>query len=73
MSKFMVARFGGKCLETGKNLHAGDEIYYDSNLKKAFCNTSMRFAKEIEGQNEANYVQAQEDAFFDNFCINNNI
>lgn len=75
--EFITAKFNSKCAETFKAIKKGEEIAYDRANKKAYCKGSNAFAKaKIDGReakNISDYVDAQEDAYFDNFCQNNNI
>lgn len=64
--KQIIARFNSKCSETGKTLKKGDTIYYDSETKKAYHVDSKKVKDYIEAENTAGYVQAQEDAYWDN-------
>jgi hypothetical protein len=70
MGRFITSRFKSICAETGIQIKSNESIYYDG---KAYCTSSSRYikAKEI-GQTFA-HIQANEDAYFDNFCRNNNI
>lgn len=67
-----TAKFTSKCAETGKIIRKGDTILYDKANKKAYCKDSSIYNKPAD-QGLANYVQANEDAYFDNFCQNNGI
>lgn len=70
MGKFMQSRFKSICAETGIVIKKGDSIYYDG---KAYGKNSNVY-KNNNKIDEAFYVvQAQENAYFDNFCYQNNI
>lgn len=73
MAKFMEARFPSQCAETGIKIRKDDSIFYDSFTKKAYCSKSKKYKDEAERKSVAAYVEAQENAAFDNFCYNNNI
>ena len=70
MGRFITSRFASTCAETGTKIQRNESIYYDG---KAYCTSSSRYkrAKEI-GQTFA-HIQANEEAYFDNFCRDNNI
>lgn len=70
MGKFITARFKSACAETGQTINKGDRIYFDGN---AYGKNSNVY-KNNDKIDEAFYVvQAQENAYFDNFCYRNNI
>ncbi len=71
--RFITAKFNSQCHETGAKIKKGDPILYDPYLKKAYCKASKKYEAERERQNVTGYVQAQEDAYFDNFRQRNNI
>ncbi len=70
----MKAKFNSTCHETGKAIKKGESILYDRSLRKAFCSTSNRYEEaNNEPLQDGILVQANEDAYFDNFCQNNGI
>ena len=71
--KKITAKFNSKCAETGKTIRKGEEMYYDYSSKKCYHLTSMAAQSQNTDTGLANMIQAQEDAYFDNFCYNNNI
>ena len=71
--KFIEARFKSTCAETGKAIKKSEMIFYAFAQKKAYCSTSKVYRSEIENQSTAQYVQDEQDAYFDNFCQANNI
>lgn len=73
MAKFMEARFRSQCAETGKTINKADSILYDPSTKKAYCSQSKTYQDEAERISTASYVDAQENAYYDNFCMTNNI
>lgn len=73
MNKFMQAKFKGICHETGKVIAKGDSILYNTDTKKAYSAESSTYKKSYECIQDEYYVQAQEDAYFDNFCQHNRI
>lgn len=73
MNKFIQAKFKGICHETGKTIAKGDSILYNTDTKKAYSSESSMYKKAYECTQDAYYVQAQEDAYFDNFCQRNGI
>lgn len=75
--EFITAKFSSKCAKTGRTIKKGDPIAYDRAGKKAYCQHSHSYSAgaPIRGEVDslADYVQAQEDAYFDNFCQQNGI
>ncbi len=72
--KKITAKFASDCAETGKRILRGETMYYNYKTRQCYCMASNK-AKEIEGIDKecidtANYIQAQENAYFDNFCQN---
>jgi len=70
--KKITAKFASDCAETGKRILRGEVMYYDYLTRQCYCMASKK-AKAIEDKectDTANYIQAQEDAYFDNFCAN---
>jgi hypothetical protein len=72
MGKFISAKFNSKCIQTGKEIKKGDHIYYFPG-RGAFSSDSDVYKDHRGNQATADHVQAQEDAYFDNFCSRNNI
>ena len=62
--KKITAKFNSVCAETGKTLRKGDAIYYDINTRKAYHMTASIVNKQANDDNA--YVNAQEDAYWDN-------
>lgn len=73
MEKFITARFKGKCAETASKITKGDNILYDTQTGKVYSSRSGRYKKAIESRSTAVCVQAQEEAYYDDFCRKNNI
>lgn len=73
MNKFIQAKFKSVCHETDKVIAKGDSILYDTDTKKAYSAESSTYKKAYQCTQDAHYVQAQEDAYFDNFCQRNGI
>jgi hypothetical protein len=65
-----TAKFNSKCAETGAKITKGEAILYDKEKKLVYCKSSNKF-KEHESESEASstaaMVQANEDAFTDNW------
>jgi hypothetical protein len=63
--KLLTAKFSSKCHKTGTNINKGELMYYDYRERKVYCK------KYIDDLNEAystkQFIQAQEDAYFDKF------
>ncbi len=72
---FITAKFSSICCETGRTIKKGERCFWDATHKTVFSSTSERYITndEREARSTADCVQANEDAFFDNFCMNNNI
>jgi hypothetical protein len=69
--RITTARFKSTCPKTGKTLVKGDRILYDPITKTAYsldCDFN-----EITDPQTAEFIQANEDAYFDDFCNKNNI
>lgn len=71
--KLIHAKFNSKCAETGRIIKQGDVILYDYSTKKCYCEHSQTFVDYNKEDSAAGMIQANEDAYFDNFCYNNNI
>jgi hypothetical protein len=69
MGRFLTARFKSKCAETGQTINKGDRFYFEG---KAYCKDS-KYYRIADRPLELAYVEAQENAYFDNFCYRNNI
>lgn len=70
MGKFMQSKFASNCAESGAKIKKGDSIYFDGN---AYSSSSNKYKENKELEQLAGYIQAQENAYFDNFCLKNNI
>ena len=70
MGKFMYSKFASNCDELGTKIKKGDSIYYDG---KAYSSYSNKYKGLKELDQLAGYIQAQENAYFDSFCLKNNI
>lgn len=65
----IIAKFNSKCAETGKTLEKGTTIYHDPVAKKAYhadSNKAKEWEANPENRSTASFVQAQEDAYYDN-------
>jgi len=72
--KFMEAKFRGICAENGNMFPRGTKIFYEYGTGKAYHYDSKRFKAEAQSIDPAaGYISAQENAYFDNFCLQNNI
>lgn len=63
---FITAKFNSTCPATGLPIKKGDRIYYDRTFRKAYHVNSQRAIDATEADNTRSYIQAQEDAYFDN-------
>ena len=70
MGKFLTARFKSACAETGKTIKQGESIYFDG---KAYCMDSEAYRTRKETTQTFAHIMANENAYFDNFCYQNNI
>jgi hypothetical protein len=63
--KLLTAKFNSKCHKTGAKINKGELMYYDYKERKVYSK------KYIDDLNEAystkQFIQAQEDAYFDKF------
>jgi len=70
--KQITAKFKSTCADTGKIIKKGDTMLYDYSTKKCYSMDSKQ-AKNNEADQIGLHIQANEDAYFDNFCQQNNI
>ena len=66
----MISKFASTCKETSEKIKKGDPIYYDG---YAYSSSSNKYKELKELDQLAGYIQAQENQYFDNFCLKNNI
>lgn len=70
---FIFSKFKSRCNETGATINKGELIYYSKGERKAYCERSDRFKEEQACKHTADMIRANENAYFDNFCRDNNI
>jgi hypothetical protein len=70
---FIIAKFSSNCVETGTTTAKGENCLYDRVTKKIYCRYSKKFQAEQETENTSSLIEAQENAYFDNFCQTNDI
>jgi hypothetical protein len=70
MGKFMYSKFASNCAETSAKIKKGESIYYNG---KAYSSSSKTYQNAKENEQTSCHIQAQENAYFDNFCYSNNI
>ncbi len=70
MGKFIESKFQGICAETSKPIKKGDPIYFDG---KAYSEASKVYKENKEAAETLAHILANENAYFDNFCLRNNI
>ena len=70
---FINAKFKSKCAETGRAIEKGENCLYDRVNKKVYCRSSKKYKEHQETENTSSFIEAQEDAYFDNCCFTNNI
>ncbi len=73
MEKFMKSKFKGVCAETGKTIKKGDSILFDTVTRKVYSVSSKRYKDAAECKSTSGFIEAQENAYFDNFCWRNKI
>lgn len=66
----MISKFSSACAETGAKIKKGDSIYYDG---KAYGKNSNVYKLNNKVSDDFLHVESQENAYFDNFCLRNNI
>ena len=64
---FINAKFKSKCAETGATIAKGESCLYDRVTKKVYCWSSKKFLAEQEAENTSSFIEAQGNAYFDNF------
>ena len=70
MEKFIKAKYNGKCAETGRTIYKYELIYFDG---RSYCQESTKYKESKEAMETLGHVEANENAYFDNFCLSNNI
>jgi hypothetical protein len=70
---FINAKFSSTCTETGAVIAKGENCLYDRVNKKVYCRSSKKYQEQQEIINTSSIIEAQENAYFDNFCDTNNI
>lgn len=69
---FIKAKFNSKCAQTRYQILKGDSIFWDKHGSRlAYCMASARYKTEQECTSTANYINAQENAYYDNFSHQN--
>lgn len=70
----ITAKFNSTCAETGKPIKKGQSCLYDPTDRKVYSlDSQMAKAEKEHNSHDGQLVQAQEDAYFDNFCQSNGI
>jgi hypothetical protein len=70
MGRFITAKFQSACAESGAKIKKGDLIYFDG---KAYGEKSTVYKEKNQVDQTFAHVMANENAYFDNFCLQNNI
>jgi len=74
--KLINARFRSKCPETGRTISRGDATYYDV-INKVAYHPSADIVRIFESKQAEKHYPAyeyvKEEAYYDNFCQQNNI
>lgn len=76
MKRILTARWNSKCAETGKPIKKYETMLYDYATKSCYSTISKAYAafnNQSEPDAAAGMIQANEEAYFDNFCYSNNI
>jgi len=71
--RVISAKFSSHCADTGRRILRGESVYYDPAGKRVFCPRSdmaRMYESQREARNVSAYVEAQENAYFDNFARN---
>jgi len=68
--KTITAKFRSKCYTTGQTINRGELIAYDPQTKRAY---KLGHEPKEEQDGAGAMVRANEEAFFDNFCQQNNL
>jgi len=66
----MISKFASTCKETSTKIKKGDPIYFDGH---AYSSNSNKYKENKELEQLAGYIQSEENEYFDNFCLKNNI
>lgn len=70
---FINAKFKSKCAETGAAIAKGENCLYDRASKKVYCRSSKKYQGQQVADGTSSYIEAQENAYYDNFCLANSI
>lgn len=68
----ITAKFTSTCPRTGLTIRRGTPCLYDPDTRRAYHSTAS-LPTEPDDKDLSDHIQAQEDAYFDNFCQQNNI
>ena len=63
--KLLISKYGGKCHKTGQQIKKGELMYYDYAERKIYCKSYIDNFNEC--YNTKQFIQAQEEAYFDKF------
>ena len=69
--KQIKAKFKSKCAETAKVINKGETMFYDYLTRQCYALDSNKGQTERSNTNDAELIEAQENAFFDNFTYLN--
>jgi Holliday junction resolvasome RuvABC DNA-binding subunit len=70
------AKFNSTCYETGCRIKKGERCVYDPATKRVYgigTETAIAVINGTDRDPAAGMIQANEEAYFDNFCQSNNI
>lgn len=70
---FTTAKFNSRCSETGTPIRKGQPMLYDNMSRKCYSVNSIMAKNERERISTSQMVEAEQEAYFDNFCQQNNI
>jgi len=72
--KQITARFNSVCAETGAKIKKGESMFYDYATKKCYSLDSQKALSIGYGMDRGMSIdEAEQMAYFDNFCLRNNI
>ena len=69
--KQIKAKFKSKCAETGKVINKGETMLYNYTTRQCYAIHSNTGQAERSNTNDAELIEAQENAYFDNFTYLN--
>ena len=72
--KTINAKYNSVCAETSCKIKKGERMVYDYSTRKCYAIGSSKAIAFINDKDDAgDMIEAEQEAYFDNFCQNNNI